>query len=361
MTEIRKSGRMQSIELLRFLFACVIVCFHLFHSNLLPFAGDSQSFADFAAVSNAQARVVDFFLLVGGFFLYGSSRQERPFAEAVLDRAARLWPVFAVYALLTQLTGQVPRSAFLMDLALLRCTGISLDAGGIVWYIGPYFWSCVILLAISRALPREKTALVLGALTCFGYAANINLTSGLYSREIGLGIFNLGMIRVLAGVSLGWLWAMFLESFQAAFPNARLGTGGATVLELGLLGFLGLRFFSGRLAAVTEQSFTFILIFMALIAVLRDGSGLFSRMCQRYGLGAWGKYAYGIYVMQQPVFDLLARTLWRRPGFVQNHLILCVVLSVACTAAAGAGAYWLIERPALAWYRRWKKGSGAAC
>lgn len=355
-----QSKRVQSVEFLRFVGCCIIVYFHVLHHNIIPFTNDSALYRQLASNAGEQGVIVEFFLLVSGFFLFRSTRdRQQPVAVTVLDKFVRLWPVLLFYSVFQFLfLDHTVRASQILDLFFLRCTGISMDFAGIIWYIGPFFWGTLLLAGLQKVLDKGKLTLVLALLAYWGYAINLNTTGGELHREIALEVVSLGFARVIAGLSLGYLVSSFWDALQCAFVfsmSPRGKTATATAVETVLLLFLGIRFFTPRLAGITEQSFVYVLLFAILIVSLSTNCSLLSRLCTRFRLGALGKYAYSIYVMQQISFDLLKRTLWKNTALVLGHPYPTCIVSVAFSVLVGIAVYFLVERPCAAAYRRWKQ------
>ena len=354
------SKRIQSVEFLRFVGCCIIVNFHILNHNIIPFTQGSAFYRQLASNAGEQGVIVEFFLLVSGFFLFRSTRdRQQPFVVTALDKFIRLWPVMLFYnGFILLFLDHSIRASLILDLSFLRCTGISMDSTGIIWYIGPFFWGTLLLAGLQKVFDKGKLTLILALLAYWGYAVNLNTTGGELHREIALGVVSLGFARVIAGLSLGYLVSSLWDSLQSAFVRSMTPHGkttAATAVETVLLLLLGIRFFTPRLASITEQSFVYILFFLILILSLSTNCSLLSKACTRFRLGALGKYAYATYVMQQISFDLLARTLWKNTPLVLEHPYLTCILSVVFSVLVGIAVYTFVERPCAAAYRRWKQ------
>lgn len=347
------------VDALRFLFSAIIVYFHVLHDNIMPFTGDVKLYSVLQEWSDEAGMIVECFLIMGGYFLYQSYRRapDKPFSEFALDRFFRLWPVFAVNAVLSVIFLHESVYDAVFDLLFFRTTGISLVEKGIIWYVSPFFWCSLLIFALLKYLDPRKRTLILSVLVYFCYAVIINNMNGRMGRIIVYGFLSLGMCRAFAGIGLGVLLATALEKVHESFGERRSATVGSTafctVAEMGLLVFLLGYFLFGL--ETYQNSLIVVVAFSALFLCMLRGDGLLSRLINRPFLGFWGRFGYSIYVPQQFVFFLLKRTLWRQNAFVQGHAIWCLLLSTLLSVLFGIGMYYLVERPSVKLYQGWKR------
>lgn len=168
-------------------------------------------------------------------------------------------------------------------------------------------------------------------------------------------------MRVAAGISLGALLSMAVEDFRRAVP-ARAGGGRgrraatvavATACELAGYALLVKWLFAGH--APFPNALVVVALFPVLFLLAVTRAGWISRLFD-LPVSDWpGRYAYSICVMQQIAFFLLARTLWTRTAAFAAHPMGFLVLSTLGSALLGMAAFHLVEHPASAAWRRWKK------
>lgn len=199
-------NRYQNVDALRFIFAIIIVYFHVLHSNIIPFVGASEKIYTNLAVNCANAGwIVECFFIVGGAFLYKTyvSNPKLTVTEFFCRKVIRLWPVLFFSIILAVLTGRNNIYVGLFNALFLQCTGLSFAYKGIVWYVSPFFWVSVFLFTILRKCKREVVQVVLPLMVYFSYVVNINYSEGAFGRETIFFFLNLGMLRAIAGLGLG--------------------------------------------------------------------------------------------------------------------------------------------------------------
>lgn len=189
------------IDVLRFVFSSIIVYYHIV-KNLAEQHG--MQYSKWALWSSDANLIVDCFLIIGGFFLLRSyDRKREAIFDFVVSRIIRLWPTFFVANIATFVLQ--PSRNILYDLLFLRSTGLTLENGGILWYVGPYFWCGVVMYLFFHATESNKPLryILLIVFVYFGYVININYTGGTMDRIVVYGIFSLSICRIMAGLSVG--------------------------------------------------------------------------------------------------------------------------------------------------------------
>lgn len=345
------------IEGIRFIFALIIVYYHITHSNIIPYAGENSVYSDFASVSGWAGAAVEGFLIISGYFLYHSyvRNREKLFVEFMVEKIVRLWPVFAVYTFLAVIFLGEGLQDCILDLAFLRCTGISLNYTGIIWYVAPFFWSTLFLYAILKCFGKGMSTFILALITYLGYVINLNNSNGGLGRKIVYSFLSLGMLRVLCGICLGCLIAIMLEAFKNCYGQKRKSialTIICSVVEVACFGMLILLFVNRRLPV--NNVFVVVVLFSVLFICLLSERGVLSWVLNQPFWEKLGRYTYSIYVMQQLAFFVLGKTLWSNTAFIQEHVLLTLLISTGVCVLMGIIIYHAVEKPAVMLYKRWK-------
>ena len=194
--------------------------------------------------------------------------------------------------------------------------------------------------------------LLICMLIYFGYEININAMDGGFGRKMFHGIINLGMARAVAGIGLGYLFAIEWANFTATWKKQKQvqeRTSGIEVwlirvLEILTLSMLLIDFFCSSKAY--DNQFIVIILFPVFFACLLTRRGVFSKLTDHKMIGLPGRYAYSIYVMQEAVFAVLKRTLWKNTIFLHDYPVPALTVSILVTIMAGIVTYHLVERPA---------------
>lgn len=350
--------RLNNINLLRFLFCMYVVYFHILHANIIPYAKDVPLYshlADILAVKDAFV-VVEFFFIIGGFFLYRTACRNiggQSIFMLGMQKYFRLLP-----PLLPTIFGLVVYNHFsvesmltaLSDLLLMRCVGVSTDYRGILWYVSPFFYSSILYCFIFASLKRRPAALITGLITALCYTFLFNYDC-YFHRGVAYGIVSMGLARALAGLGAGILLGIFLEHFarlqSAFFTNTKIRTLFFSAVEIGCAALLlNIFLFLGY----SPNKFNVILLFSVLFCCFVLRFGVLSRLCDLPFFYHLGKYSYSIYVVQQISFVLLGVSLWRT--HLVQYPICCIVISMLFCTLVGMAVYYLIERPCSRWFMR---------
>ena len=351
--------KLHNIEFLRVLMTAVIIYYHLLHDNIMPFVAENSLYTKLASMNGWGSTAVEGFLIIAGYFLYFSyvRKPNKPYIEFVVERFVRLWPVFAVYTILSIFVYKLDIQNAILDLCLLRGTGISLNSFGIIWYIGPFFWCSLLVYGILKCFNNKTSALLFALITYFGYAINLNLSNGGLTRKILLGFISGGMLRVLCGLCVGCLLAMAIEAFCNTYENKENGitTILFTLIELVCIPFFFVVYVYRK--GVFNNAFVVVIFTVLLVTCLVNRKGILSRIVDLPIFSCLGKYCYSIYVMQSISFTILSKTLWKYSDFINENVILTLVLSIITSFIVGVLSYYLIEQPTVYLYKKYKKKS----
>lgn len=351
MSTCKKERHNKAIDSLKFIFSVIIVYYHLLHANMKGCIGGTELYKELSAACDGSALIVECFLIISGYFIYKAyvaGRQD--LVQFTLSRLVRLWPVFAFYVLCTCVLSGYKLESAILDLSFLRCTGISQEYKGIIWYIPPFFWCSVLLYATLRLFQKEKALFIIAILTYLAYCFNLNNLKGGVGRHVVYSWLSLGMLRVLGGLGIGILMAAGKEYFCKAGATPAVSRCKAicfTLIELVCLTLLTHQFLIGRMFS---NAMTTIIVFAILFFVMTSGGGYASRLLSREPLANMGKYCYGIYVMQQVAFNIMNKTLWKWGGLAEPRL--AVAASAMVAVVIGIITYHLVEQPCARWYKR---------
>lgn len=351
--------RLSCIDSLRFILSVIIVYFHLLHSSMKPYIGNTEIFATLARKAGGAGLIVEVFLIIAGFFIYRVYRKQTTgLKDFAISRIVRLWPVMAFYTLVVGFLTRFHSEQIILDLCFLRCTGISLSYWGIIWYIGPFFWCSLLIFALLRSFKYRHALLTIAILTYFGYAANINTFNGGLSRGVEYGFLSMGMLRVMGGLGVGVIVAALSESYAQhkrhlnsvkQFVTSKIVW---TIVEVALTTTLMWQFVGKKLF---KNGITTVILAAALLFLLVESKGYLSRILSVRWLSHAGRYSYSIYVMQQAAFYVLAKTFWKQTDFLTSYPVTSIIISTLLSVGIGVATYYLVEAPATALYQRMVK------
>lgn len=158
------NDKYHNVEFLRFIFALIIVYFHILHNNIMRFIGSNQDYVTLAQLSNKAGYIVECFFIISGYFLYKNLNNlnsiETP--KFIWKKFVRLWPVLVFSLIIEVLFFRLNIYTAIFNSVFLQCIGLSLDYKGINWYISPLFWTLIFYYAVFKNFDNKKAYVVLG-------------------------------------------------------------------------------------------------------------------------------------------------------------------------------------------------------
>ena len=219
--------RYYNIEFLRFAFAICIVYFHLLHSFMMDYTGNADLYLWLAEQSKYAKYIVECFFIISGYFLYHTIQRhpEMTTQGFIIRRVIRLWPVLACSIVISAVFFGKSIYASFVDLLFLQSSGLATDWQGLNWYVSAFFVVEIFYFVLYKCFRNSaKMKLLICMLIYFGYEININAMDGGFGRKMFHGIINLGMARAVAGIGLGYLFALEWRTFTEKW-NKRRQTG----------------------------------------------------------------------------------------------------------------------------------------
>ena len=193
-------GKLNNIEFIRFFFAAAIIYFHLLHSFMMPYTGESVIYQNLAEQSKYAKYIVECFFIISGYFLYRSllSRPEQKTTDFLWKKIVRLWPVLAVSTVFSVVFLEVPASEGILNLFFLQSTGLTTGWTGLNWYVSAFFFAEVFYFLLHKAMKNSAgMKLLICVIAYFGYTLNIMTTDGGFGRKVVYGVFSLAMARAV--------------------------------------------------------------------------------------------------------------------------------------------------------------------
>lgn len=282
-----------SIEFYRFLFT-IVICLH--HSTM--FIGE-QSWLKHGYIC------VEFFFILAGYFLFNSFSKEKTHStsEHVLKRLRRLWPEYAVAAVLAILSrgvflGDFNLSKAINELLMVRNTGL-FRLGGYnypTWYIPVMFVCGIFIYGMLTVWNVQYKRIIAPLVILVGYTYIWGLETGIENWQY-TSFFSIPMIRGMCGMSIGVLIGAFVESKSFRIINRF----SANVIELMSLIFIVI----GITTNLVDDMVT-IVAFIGLIVVTVKQSGFVSRVLSKTNIwNKLGEYSYSIYLNHAVIIYVL--------------------------------------------------------
>ena len=208
---IDSQKRLYCIEFFRILFILFVVCGHAWEIPFPAFKKVIFSLLHTPQISYGQA--VEFFYLIGGFFLYKRVTSGLPTSSLIYKTYMRLLPGMLVAFLVLVCIHYTPVSHFPLVLSLLGGTALdkSYYMGFGEYFISTYFWSTCLFISIFTKFPKS-------ALLWLGIILFLSFTLSCHKQLIGdqmkavvgngsfdayYGIFGVRMVRAIQCMGLG--------------------------------------------------------------------------------------------------------------------------------------------------------------
>lgn len=348
-----------NIEFLRFAFAICIVYFHLLHSFMMDYTGNADLYLWLAQQSKYAKYIVECFFIISGYFLYHTIRRHPNMTTQsfIIKRVIRLWPVLACSILISAVFFGKSVYASFVDILFLQSSGLATDWQGLNWYVSAFFVVEIFYFVLYKCFHNSpKMKLLICMLIYFGYEININAMDGGFGRKMFHGIINLGMARAVAGIGLGYLFAIEWDAFTEKWKQSTVKEKSSkeccliSILEIVTLSMLMVDFFYSKKAY--DNQFIVVILFPVFFACLLTRKGIFSRLTDHRAIGLPGRYAYSIYVMQEVAFAILERTLWKNTPFLHDYPIVAIAMSILLVVIFGILVYHLVEKPVASWIQK---------
>lgn len=349
------SSKLYSVEFVRFIFAGIIVYYHILHSNIKGFADGMpiyQRLYDNCALAGS---IVEAFFIISGYFLFKSFLHNPNISikEFAYNKFARLWPMLALYLIIGFIFFHFNAYECFYNALFLQAVGVTPTVSGITWYVSPLFFSMIFLFALFKNFKnKNKFNLFLGVLVYFSYTALVNNCGIIFSRHNIYGFLSLSVLRAIAGLGAGYLIGVITESFKRLdyiknykgnwFTRA-VAFLVVSAVELTSFYYMMRHFFDSQNSM--KQEFFFVLLFVLFFLCLLSRKGIFTLLFNNKLFGFAGKYAYSIYIMQQISFYILQRIFWNNSAYVQNHFVRTLLISTAFSILFGIAAYYIVEKP----------------
>jgi peptidoglycan/LPS O-acetylase OafA/YrhL len=325
--------RFQSLEGLRGVLALLVCAGHL----------GLNTIANRADLTVHFALAVDVFFALSGFVLcYSNYFGRKPFNAFVIGRFARLYPLhlltMVAMAMMWPALGEMwpalgspfTTSEFLQSLATIHNIGLPpnrLPLNFPSWSVSVEIWVSLMFFFILQHRPNRMVILLLMAVV------PAILVPGYITGDAAnaLGVLNLGLLRGIAGFSVGAMSYLIFEKFgqQIAMPSAVL---------YALLAALAAFFFIGQWPIGLPILFYGVLGMCLIgLAAMDEATVLSARP-----VVFLGKISYSIYLLHIPILSAVALAVGDKltRGIVGKSLVLMIII-----AASAASYRWLERRP----------------
>ncbi len=332
--------RFRNIDLLRFIFAVLIVIFHIGNSNY------THDLLHHALPGIVHCNIcVDFFFIMAGFFLFNTINTAQSTFEFAKKRFLRLAPLIWIFVLISFLSSLIFNTAFSFDkniTKLFLLNNLGFDPGmHVLWFVSVLFWVSLFYFYLEKITDKKYLNLIIWLITvsCFGMHLHYtNFSTGGNTNNICYFI-NVGVLRGLYGIGIGYFISMiykigFLQKctkFQAYV---------ITTVEAFCLIFLT-HYMLSTSKLPGKSGFLYILIFCILFYLFLISKGFLSKFFNNNLSTILGSTSYAIYVMHYIVIPIFDKKIF--PHF--NNIALITIIEILSCILFGVITHYFIEKP----------------
>lgn len=344
--------RFKNVELLRFLLACMVVIFHCGGS-----AWGKNMIAHYPGLIRGNL-CVDFFFIIAVFFLFKSfdSLQDTfDFAKKKFFRLApNVWLLLLIVMIASVFIKDVPFNFTDSIPRLFLFSNLGLAGNGrnnwiidITWFSSVIFWVSVFYFYICKIFNKKYINLIMWLTIFVGYSLYSTI-KGLSSTGGHTKIYyhwvNIGVLRALAGMSIGYFLSMLYKT-NSLKNCSKLGVFFISCLEVYLVSFfIHYMIYSNTMPA--GSLFVFCFLFSVLFYCLLVKQGIISRLANNVFSAKLGHYSYAIYLFHWLVLA------WFRIGvfpahkeYALSHPILFTAMILCISIMISIPVYHFYEKP----------------
>ena len=350
--------RLCNLDTLRFVFAVLIVYYHVAGGYILPFVGKDAYYQQMAANCRKMCMVAHIFFVISGFFLLKSIKRLQEgsysFTDFSRDKIFRLWPVMFFSLLTMYLVHKISWPMLFLNSFFLQCIGVSFQYRGLLWWVSCLFWALIFWAGLARAIRDLRRFNFIGGVVVY-FCIVLNMQNGneSFGRDVIWRVFCLGLLSAIGLVGVGLFLSQLLQNCTwDAWRKWDLVTVIRrviwTIIEIWAIYCLYLDF---CVKGAFQNQLICILAFCLLVVSFVRRSGMVAFIVDNKICGYLGRYAYSIYVFQQVVFFFLGKYCWAN-WTANMGFWSCISLSVFCAVIIGVIVYYLVEVPGAGFCRK---------
>lgn len=343
--------RFKNIELLRFIFAVLIVMFHFRYGAAIRPTIERA----FPGLYHCNV-CVEFFFIIAGFFLFHTINTAQSTFEFAKKRFLRLaplvWVFLVIVAILSiffnfihfSLTEEILRIFLLHDIGFAP----QMPKLGYVrhWFVAVLFWVSLFYFYIAKIIDKKYFNLVVWLITIISLSLLLNhakfFTGGNASNIYDF--INIGISRGLYGMGIGYFIS---ELYKSGFLKncSKIGSYIITGLETYCIIFLAHYMLSVK-ELPAKSAFLHILIFSILFYLFLIKKGFISKLFENNLSTKLGAYSYAIYIMHSIIDPIFNHTVFiPAHEFVMTHILLIYGIEVVLAVLLGIITHHVFEKP----------------
>jgi peptidoglycan/LPS O-acetylase OafA/YrhL len=349
-------NRHYNVDFLKFVFVILIIIFHCARASW----GDPV-LADFPGFRRGNV-CVDFFFIIGGFFLFSLMKEEDTFSfikKKFFRLAPLLWAATLILYIMSLFFSQIE---FVVTNNVLRClllTHLGLLGKGqmissIPWFVSVYFWVSIFYFYLNKLVTNKKALnFTISLIIYIGFILYIKAmgaaTTGGVSK-VSFGFINIGVLRGLIGFGIGYIIAMIYKS-KFLFNVSKIGRIFISFTEILIVYFMiNHLVFNDHMPG--GSLFTFSFLFSILFYCFLIKKGIISALLDNKWLGHLGKYSYAIYTIHWIVIKFFQYVVYdHHTQYYSHHQMTLILYITVASLVLSFFLHHLLEKPAYKYLR----------
>ena len=342
--------KIKNIEALRFLFILSIIACHL--NRGVTNVVENVIYRNFYDFTQWSWLPVDFFFIISGFFLFGNINYSQSFISFAIKKLKRLMPTVLGVLLITFIVSLFTPYHWinhenLFTILNIQNVGLTLQNGNIPpsWFVSSLFWGMCFYFYLGKIVPLKVFNFVTACLIFICYSIFVHVPNK--GNFIYYYFINIGMVRALAGIGLGYFVRMlyndYSEVIKSQFDTLKFKIiFSALEIYLFFTLFYYLCFHSSSYNNVLFEVIIFLLLFICFLL----HKGILSKLLENNVSSFLGKFTYSIFLSHYLIRDLWNIYIMNKcQHFVIYHPIINIVSVFIVSIVVGMLTYYLIEKP----------------
>lgn len=357
---MEKKVYLKNIDIFRFIFACMIVTFHMMHMNLDNLKINTD-FKFMLENSWKLGHCVELFFIMSGFFLIITYKKDITVVQFLKNKIIRLWPIMIFTIIIFTIASlfKVLHLYLMEDIfTLLFINGLFITkhmtpfngTGNMhaTWFVSSLIFSSALYTYIIKNYGYKLLNLLLFFIIIIGLYSFSYRVPLVIPESVTRGLYGVGI-----GVLCGQIYIACrdkIEAFQkikSNFINIIF-----TLAELGIFFYLIFGLCFGKMDRLVLGDFIFLFIFIFFLFIFKIG--YFSKLLNNNFSVELGKYAYAIFVTHCFWIEIFGKYWFTEKHYIQfkelihfHPAILFAYIPIIFSIVFGIITYYIVEKPAI--------------
>lgn len=342
----KTATRYYNIDLLRFIFAILIVMFHFSR-------GDYFTINQTLSGLNRCNVCVDFFFIISGFFLFNKINLKQSISDFAIKRFLRLAPLVWVFLAILFISSIFIKNVHfslghnILRILLLHDIGFAPITGGvgahIHWFVSVIFWLSLFYYYLAKLIDKKYLDFIIWIITICSLGLYLNWsqfgTGGNVQNVFGF--INIGILRGMFGIGIGYFISNLYDSGFLQNCSKKVAFL-ITILEGYFIGFfVHYLIFTDRLPG--QSAILYLVSFSILFYLFLIKKGLLSNLLNINFAAKLGACSYAIYIIHPIIPAIINNSI--HSSYLSLHKTTHYFLLVILAIIAGILIHYVFEKP----------------